>query len=40
MLSLFIAIVPKGWSLTDCVSFRIMEQRPISEALTYDGHFE
>ena len=30
----------KGWSLTDCASFLIMEQRVISEALAYDHHFE
>jgi len=30
----------KRWSLTDCASFRIMEQRKLTEALTYDQHFE
>lgn len=30
----------KSWSLTDCASFRIMEQYGIREALTYDRHFE
>ena len=30
----------KQWSLTDCASFRIMEQRQIREALTHDRHFE
>lgn len=29
----------KRWSLTDCVSFKIMEQFKISEALTYDRDF-
>ena len=30
----------KGWSLTDCSSFAIMEQHGIREALTSDKHFE
>jgi uncharacterized protein len=30
----------KGWSLTDCLSFEIMRQRGITEALTGDHHFE
>ena len=30
----------KSWSLTDCASFVIMEQRQITEALTHDRHFE
>ncbi len=30
----------KGWSLTDCISFVIMERQGISEALTADHHFE
>jgi predicted nucleic acid-binding protein len=30
----------KNWSLTDCASFVIMDQRGISEALTHDRHFE
>ena len=30
----------KGWSLTDCVSFVVMEEREIHEALTGDHHFE
>ncbi len=29
----------KGWSLTDCASFLIMEEKGIGEALTYDQHF-
>ncbi len=28
------------WSLTDCISFIVMQQRGISPALTYDHHFE
>lgn len=30
----------KTWSLTDCISFLLMEQRHIRRALTYDHHFE
>ncbi|MCW6037133.1 hypothetical protein K4A83_12760 [Spirulina subsalsa FACHB-351] len=30
----------KEWSLTDCVSFKIMEKYGITEALAYDKHFE
>ena len=29
----------KAWSQTDCVSFKIMEQESIVEALAYDKHF-
>jgi uncharacterized protein len=30
----------KKWSLTDCISFLVMEERNITEALTADHHFE
>jgi len=30
----------KDWSLVDCVSFLLMEQEGIHEALTADHHFE
>ena len=30
----------KRFSLTDCVSFVLMKQRGITDALTFDGHFE
>jgi uncharacterized protein len=29
----------KAWSQTDCVSFKIMEEEDIVEALAYDKHF-
>ncbi len=29
----------KSWSLTDCASFAIMDERGIVDALTYDHHF-
>ena len=30
----------KNWSLTDCLSFAVMNRRGFSEALTADRHFE
>jgi predicted nucleic acid-binding protein len=30
----------KQWSLTDCISFVVMEREGIAEALTGDHHFE
>jgi predicted nucleic acid-binding protein len=30
----------KSWSLTDCISFLVMKDREITEALTMDHHFE
>ena len=30
----------KDWSLTDCLSFVVMEQHHLTEALTTDRHFE
>ena len=30
----------KNWSLTDCISFVVMEDEKIREALTADQHFE
>ena len=30
----------RGWSLTDCISFVVMEREKITEALTADHHFE
>jgi predicted nucleic acid-binding protein len=37
---LFAARPDKGWSLTDCISFGVMTERRLSEALTADHHFE
>lgn len=30
----------KYWSLTDCISFAVMQQHGVSEALTADKHFQ
>lgn len=30
----------KDWSLTDCISFIVMSDAGISDALTHDHHFE
>ena len=37
---LFAARPDKGWSLTDCISFAVMTERGLSDALTADHHFE
>ena len=29
----------KGWSLTDCISFAVMTERGLTDALTADHHF-
>ena len=39
-LDLYAARPDKGWSLTDCISFVVMRDRGLSEALTGDHHFE
>ncbi len=39
-IALFAARADKDWSLTDCISFVIMQDRGISEALIADRHFE
>jgi predicted nucleic acid-binding protein len=30
----------KRFSLTDCISFVVMQQEELNEALSFDGHFE
>lgn len=39
-LRLFIQRPDKQWGITDCISFVVMRERGISEALTSDHHFE
>ncbi len=37
---LFAARLDKNWSLVDCISFAVMTDRGITDALTADHHFE
>jgi hypothetical protein len=39
-MSLYRSRHDKPWSLTDCISFVVMQQRNITTALTGDRHFE
>ena len=39
-LQLFESRSDKEWSLTDCISFVVMQHEGITEALTGDHHFE
>jgi len=38
-LALYGARPDKSWSLTDCISFEVMAEHQITEALTGDRHF-
>jgi predicted nucleic acid-binding protein len=39
-MQLFQARADKEWGLTDCVSFVVMQERAITDALTADAHFQ
>ncbi len=39
-LELYAQRLDKAWSLTDCISFVVMTERGLTEALTGDAHFE
>ncbi|MEL6778344.1 MAG: hypothetical protein AAFO06_13905, partial [Cyanobacteria bacterium J06597_16] len=39
-LSLFQDRMDKEWGLVDCVSFIVMKERGITQALTCDQHFQ
>lgn len=39
-LNLFARRPDKEWSLTDCISFVLMESRNITDVLSSDNHFE
>lgn len=39
-IELFLSRQDKSWSLTDCVSFVVMQDYRVTDALTSDGHFE
>ncbi|HVX83404.1 MAG TPA: PIN domain-containing protein [Phycisphaerae bacterium] len=38
-LALYSSRPDKDWSLTDCISFTVIKQKRISQALTHDHHF-
>jgi uncharacterized protein len=39
-VTLYETRLDKSWSLTDCISFEVMKDRHIRDALTGDHHFE
>ena len=39
-LDLFAARPDKSWSFTDCISFEVMTELELTDALTADEHFE
>ena len=39
-VDLFQQRTDKGWTLTDCISFVVMQERGLTAALTGDRHFE
>jgi predicted nucleic acid-binding protein len=39
-LDLYFQRPDKKWSLTDCISFVVMKDEGLTDALTGDGHFE
>ena len=39
-IELFARRADKAWSLTDCISFVVMQRQGITEALTGDKHFQ
>ena len=39
-LDLYLNRLDKEWSLVDCISFVVMSERKITDALTGDHHFE
>jgi predicted nucleic acid-binding protein len=39
-INLYLQRPDKTWSLTDCTSFVVMQERGLTEALTADHHFD
>lgn len=39
-IALYANRLDKEWSLTDCISFAVMQRKGLTEALTGDRHFE
>ena len=40
LIPMALARPDKAWSLTDCISFVVMQRERLTEALTGDHHFE
>ncbi len=38
-VELYAARLDKGWGLTDCISFVVMKDQDLIEAITADAHF-
>jgi predicted nucleic acid-binding protein len=38
--TLFRSRPDKAWSMTDCISFEVMQERGLTEALAADSHFK
>ena len=38
--AIYVARSDNAWSLTDCISFAVMTERGLTDALTGDHHFE
>ena len=39
-LALYEARLDKGWGLTDCISFVVMHEHGLTDAVTADSHFQ
>ncbi len=39
-MTLFVKRADKDWGLIDCISFIVMQEHEITEALTTDNHFQ
>ncbi|MHB1035852.1 MAG: type II toxin-antitoxin system VapC family toxin [Pirellulales bacterium] len=39
-VALYASRLDKEWSITDCISFAVMRERDLTDALTADRHFE
>lgn len=39
-LALFMSHPDKNWSITDCMSFVVMQERELTHALSADHHFD
>ena len=39
-MTMFVKRADKDWGLIDCISFVVMQEHEITEALTTDTHFQ